>query len=509
MIKLLPLFIATAVLLVFRNFSTAGTLEDSLTFVGMRHHVRQNDPTNQALLSAEALFEAKLFSDAVALLQQHATAKTAAAPAVSKRLPHATIQWRTSTGIDYYHLEDLDTVTMTAEELRDYRRLTETPHALWLRAKASIRYEHEVVENIDPEVYLSQSKGRVATTARFILPGGRVRIEPSVKGEKWFKHDASNDTSFSLFNKQPSDMGGAALRFNFENATTANKKIRFSIPVSIDWEHYRDDKPSYESFIEYRLLPALEIRAEKLPFLLRFSGLVEFENYYRPLSDALDVLRLSCRVEGSKRDKKQSTTISAAWMGDRYTKALSLGATNRYEGTFRGEQEFLNLLITRLKVRGIYEQETYLKGSMDFSRATGTELTACPGLDFLFFGKQFRAGPDFLWEQRIGGKTIDRSVWQGRSAMEPGLRTGWSGNSIDASMRAAYRSELFDTAFKEQLTTEDNRSLRCEAELSVSPRTFLSIDLFADYQYRLYAPYNEDARVSENITISASITARW
>jgi hypothetical protein len=293
----------------------------------------------------------------------------------------------------------------------------------------------------------------------------------------------------------------------FDNPRQDESSFHFNAPVSMDWEHYRGDRPGYESFIEYRLLPSLEIPQGKLPLHLRFSGQAEFEDYYRKVSDSLDVVRLSGRIEASARGDKRSGTMSVAWMGDRYTNDADPAAIDRLEGAFRGEYSIVGPLSARIRMRGIHETENGSDTNGVDYHAAGSELTACPGLETALFGKKLRAGPELLWERRRGGASVARSVWYGRTAIEPGVRAGWSDGSIDASVRAAYRFERFDERFKTLPTTDDNRSLRGGVELSASPVPFLSFDLFADYQYRRYS--DSTARVSENITVSGSVTARW
>jgi hypothetical protein len=506
--NIVTLAVAAVVVLTFRNAPAAESARDSLAYLDIRAQVLQSDPSNQALLSAHALFDAGLFTEAVELLREHAPPPGAAKqPARPEGSPH--VQWRVSTGIDYYHLEDFDTITMTPEELRDYKRLTETPLSLWLRAKVSIRPQTGHVENVDPEAYLSERKGRLETTARFSSPGGAFRFEPSIKTEKWFRPDASDDTTFAPAKPQPSDMGGAAFRMTLENQRQEEALFRFNAPVSVDWEDYRSDRPGYESFVEYRLLPSLEIPRGKLPLHLRFSGQAEFEDYYREESDRLDVVRLSGRVEGNARGDKRNGNISVAWMGDRYTSDSDPAAIDRLEGAFRGECSIAGPLSARVRMRGIHEMENGSDEDEEDYHAAGSELTACPGLETALFGNRLHAGPELLWERRWGGASVARSVWYGRTAVEPGLHAGWSDGIIDASVRAAYRSERFDGRFKTLPTTEDNRSFRGGAEISASPVPFLLLDLFADYQYRVYAPYGNRARVSENITVSGSVTARW
>ncbi len=505
---------ASSVLAVFLFMadSFADPASDSCLYLDIRNRVVGIDPSNQALSSADALFEAGLFTEAVELLREYApiTGEPAKKPEPEQPPEYPSIQWRLSSGTDYYHLEDFDdTVTMTPEELRDYKRLTETPLSVWMRAKASVVLrQNGFPENIGPEIYLSERKGRMETTARFSSPSNLLLVEPSVKFEKWFRADASGESVFAPSERQPSDMAGADIRLTLDNAQGKESFFRLNMPFSVGWEHRRSDRPGYESFVEYRAFPSFEISRGKLPLNLRLSGQAEFEDYYKKESDSLDVIRLSGRLEGNLREDKMIGSIYIAWLTDRYPDNFNPEAIYRIEGALRGEAFPSGPVCGRLRIRGIHETENFREGDGNIYNSSGSELTASAGVEAAFFGGKLHSGPELSFERRWGGESVIGSVWYGRTAFEPGLRIQWNHSMIDAALRAAYRSERFDERFKILPTACDNRSLRLGAETSASFFSFLSFDLFADYQYRLYAPYNRNSRIAENITISANITTR-
>jgi hypothetical protein len=503
--------LATVLLAAGIVVSVAAATADSLAYRSFRERMEQSDPANLALPTADALAEAGLFADALALLRENAASPDTVTPAAAdsvRSLPVAA-RWRVSSGMDYYHLEDFnDTIAMTPEERRDYKRLTETPLSVWLRARATILPAPESFDELTPEVYLSERKGRLETAARFTLPGGTVQIEPSVKGEKWFKTaasaDTSADTSFAPFSKHSSDMGGGSCRIRIDNRSKPDAKFLFALPLTVDGEYYREDRPGYESFVEYRFLPEIELPAGSSPLHCRISGEVQYEDYCRKQSDPLDVVRMSGRIEGSLRHAKGTANATAAWMGDRYVFSKDPGAIDRVEGGFRGRYTLIGPLDARLRLRGIYEKESYGASSeQPAGPLTGTELTVCPGIDLTLAGERLRTGPELIWEHRTAAKTGNHFLWEARNVFEPGVRATWNAGNIDASVRAAYRSENIGSEFESYIA--DNRSFRGGAELSVVPLSCLSADCMIDYQYRVYT----DARISENVTISLNVTVKW
>ena len=478
---------------------------DSTTYTALRNRIAATDPVNQALATADALAEAGLYEDALELLREHAPAPDSL-PRHSGSLntTQKTASWRWSSGIDYYHLEDFDNATMTPEEERDYRRLTETPLSVWSRLSATLTPWRGSQAVVLPELYLSERKSRLETAIRYQTPGGAIGMEPAIKAEKWFRSDASDASHFRPGTAQPSDMLGAALRCTIGNSERKQGPLHFAVPLAVDWEHYREDRPGYESFIEYRCYPNLEIEKGILPLHLRLSAEIQFEDYYRDVSDYLDVVRLAGRLEGMFRGAAGTSTITAAWMGDRYHHDTLLSMINRCEGGANCRYSFGEHLLARLRLRGIYEIESAPRSS-DLS---GGELSALPGIDLQLFDRRLSIGPDMQWERRhaqpVDFGDIFRYVWEARNAFETGLHFGWDGAVMQAAARAAFRYENIDPDFER--FTGDNRSFRGNAEVSVAPLTFLSIDAVIDYQYRYYPV---QSRRSENLSVSLNATARW
>jgi len=477
---------------------------DSLAYDSLRTRVAAIDSTHPALQTADALAGAGLYDDASAILSEHAPADPAESTHGERGSPRTT-QWRISSGVDFYHLEDHDTVGMNAEELRNYQRLTETPLSVWLRAKSTILPQAAFLGELSPEVYVSERKSRLSAVARSSLLSGLLHLEPSVKAEKWYR-DSVQDASFAPFARQSSDMGGAAMMLTATNADkTPGTSFIWTAPVSVDWEHYRSNRWGYESFVEYGVSPSLEIRPEGKSVGTRISARGWYEDFYGSDTDDLDVARFSGLLEGMGRNEKYNAVVSAGWMGDWYTGACgdttaTLEVVSRFESSGRFEYTQSPTLKGQLRLRGIREREKYdSTGRLGFFRR-GSELTIEPGLEFTI-DDHAAITPSLLWDRRWNDMNGDRYLWEAYRAWEPGLRLGWSSEIVDASVRGSFRDEKADDVN----LSGDSRSLRAGADAIVNMGHRVSVNLFADYQFRVY---EKDARMTENISLSASATVR-
>ena len=490
------------------------TNTDSIAYIRLKNHIIRTDPENLALPTTNALAEAGLFTEALSILRENfipADTVTQTAVDSAESQPYS-VKWRISSGIDYYRLEDIDTGVMTQELSRDYNRLTETPLSIWLWAKTSIRPTKSRLDEITPKAYISEKKGRFETVARFILPGNTVRIEPSVKGEKWFKtvvdSETASDVSHAPFSKQDSDMGGGYCRILFNPPSKLDAKLHVTLLFSVDGEYYRNDRAGYESFVEYGFFPEIEMTMETLLSHCRFLGEVQYKDYYRKVSDSLDVIRMSGRFEGIFRKNKTTGILGAGWMGNRYLRTFNHLSIDRIEFDMLGDHSFDVPFQVSLLFKGVYEQESCTQDTGTGKGViSGSELMVASGLDCVLFSKRFRFGPKLLLERRFSSITRN-PVWKARSTVEPEIHVIWSGETIDATLRTAFRSENIDEVF-ESSSTADNRSFRCGIEVLVAPLSFLDANLILDYQYRVYAPFNTDTRVSENITLSMNVTFKW
>jgi hypothetical protein len=481
---------------------------DSSAYVHQKNKITLDDSLLPLIETADALAGQGLYAEAIEMLLELGPLQTAV---VHKK---QTGQWRLSTGADYYRLEDVDTAIMTQEKLQEYRRLTETPFSVWAR----IKYETDTItgflDKVSPDLYISGYKCRFEIPVLMQTAEKRISMEAALKTEKWFQYDASGQGSFEPFEPQQSDMGGGYFRIALASDHLRNTGLNWTIPFFADLEHFRGERPGYESHADFRITPDLEYRFGKaFPLSTRLTGETRFDDYYKNDSASLSAVRIMARLENflSCRDGIYAN-LNAMWTGDHFINTHIPADINRWESSFFLKYKIPEFAEPSITIKGVHENEKY--GSKDSIREyslSGTEMSVRPSAVFQIF----RSGaiePELTWKRRWARpQTIslsDHFLWKAYTAWEPGVRISHSFSSFDISFRAGYMAENVDKIL-EQYNIRDSRSIKAGVDGNLSLSEMLSVNLIADYQYCLYEPYGTAAHQSENISISGSFMFKW
>lgn len=497
------IYFGTLLFLILTN-SNYATNNDSLSYYLLREKIVSRDTTNEVLFTADELAKSGLYKEALELLVEFFE-KPQPQEMQRLNLPPKKVsskkktKLRIATGIDHYHLEDIDTFAMTPEELKDYKRLTETPLSIWQRTTFDILFDSNFINILSPEVYNSQRKSIIAFTSEFSLPY-HIIMRPELKVQKWHLEEGS----FKPIKPLPSDMISGNFQISKEGFYCEN--TRYSLPFTVNIENYRYDSPGYESYIEYRIFPFFDLNIKYLDLQIKFAADFQYENYFRLQSDTLDVIRTLVGLESINNKKKYKSNITLRVSRDYYTKASNLTTIDRVESSIKVENVSLGKNKYGIKLKSLYEKEKYGKRET-ITSIRGLEVTTKPFIEYYLFNKKIIVGSDVYLEKRFSDKTISYFIWEARNSIEPALLFGWDSNYGNILIRFAYRYEDIDNFF--ETFTKDNRSFKGSIELSMSPFSFVSINFLTDYQYRLYANFTSSARVSENLTISFNTSLRF
>ena len=478
---------------------------DSLVYEKLKSKISNLDSSNLALKTADALAKDKLYKEAIEILRENYFITDTTINFEKKEIKKTPV-WFLSSGVDYYRIEDIDTFAMTPEELKEYKKLTQTPISLWLRIKSEANTDLDIIKKIALEHYISEYKSRFETNSIFKGFKDILTLDAIIKAEKWFKEDASISSVFKPFTAQPSDMVGTNLRLTAGNSSIMQKIVEYNIPVSINWEHYRLDRPGYESVIEYSIMPVIIILPTKIPLQARFSAQAQYEDYYSKMSDSLDVLRLLSRAEISSRFSKLKILFSAIYFKDCYTNSYYLENFDRTESFLRLEYYLREYLKTKIQFKGIYQTEIF-SPSLELERfkSKGYNIYIEPAIEAIIKDK-ILLSPQLKCEKRFADIKNDRFIWHGYNAIETELRIGYNLKQIEILVKPLFRLEDVESLFERYILDSRMFSINTETNIYISKK--ISANLFAEYQYRIYYPYNKNSRVTENINISLSLLAK-
>lgn len=490
--------------LAFSLAASEGVPADSSGYMELRKQLSAIGATPAIIETADALAAGGLYQEAIEVLESFL--KTS--PPASSVQDTGTIgpiekKWRIAAGADYYRLEDLDTAVMTREEYQEYQRLTQTPLSFWGRGRCTVDFNRKILRRIEPEMYVSNYRSSFEVPARLNIIDNWIDLEAAIKGGKWFQEDAA-DTQFNPAGSYSSDMGGLSVRIAPENPSDKLHTWSWTTPVGVDWEHYRRDRTGYESFVQFRFNPALEYRRSgAVSFSVRLSVDAQYENYYRPDSDTLDVVRGILQIDNTLRTAAWRLQPRLEWLADRYVNAASPGRVDRWKALLRVEQGSQNLFSPHIAAHALHEREQYYN---EHRTRPGTEVRVTPALR-INAAKAFNFEPELSYKRRWAELDGNYYLWQAFSRFEALLRAALSLEWLDGTFFTGFRGEDVDRDFER--FTDDSRSFLLGADATVSFGSHVSLNTLLDYEYRGYKPYGSRGRLTENLTAAGNVSVTW
>lgn len=484
-------FLKIALYLATLCTAAASDLSESTSDSSHYHELRKQysrEEQNFAIIrTADALAREGFYSEALEVILT-----SAQEPDMNEGIQSATRGlWHLSTGMDYSRLEEIDSAGMTLEERQEFRRLTRMPLAVWARARRNIELGEKA--EVRPEIYISGYKARLEIPFRRQFVKNKYSVQITPEGEKWFNTSAGSQ-DIRPFRADSSDMGGGDLTALCQSTDT-DSDITWSLPFTMDWEHYRIDRSGYESFIEYNTTPFFEYRNNGLPISASLTGELRFRNYYRTWADSLDLIEGMISVHTSFVKNRFSIQAETDYLKSLFINAQALSRTDRMNMSARIDLKVNNNISSQLYARGLFLNEEYEKYNLQ-----GKEMLLRPGVRF--FRGSFFTETELSVQNRWTSETNDCYIWQPGLTWEPTLRGGVSFNTLDLSLFAGYRQEDVEGPFEK--FTPDSKSIKTGINGSFSLFSGWMIFGLIDYQYRIYDAKN---RKSENLTVSLSVAA--
>ncbi|MFP4164965.1 MAG: hypothetical protein ACLFQB_13965 [Chitinispirillaceae bacterium] len=462
-------------------------VSDSSRYCELRREYAHNPQNERIIVTADALAQEGFYNEAAEILT------SGGQPPPEDKL---SCSWHISSGTDYSRQEDIDTAQMTPEEYQEYKRLTRTPLSVWLRGTARIDPHKGFL--LSPQVHLSGYKSRLELPLRLQFSQSRHSALIAPKAEKWSRPDATGNKGFAPFSPYSSDMAGARVEIVTRNKNT--DRFSWSLPGLIDWEHYREDRSGYESFIEYRTSPMLEYRHSDLPFRADLSGDLKYRDHYGTREDTLDYLEGELSADVFYTGKKFSAQNRLYYLQDRFINAQNPSQSDRLRFSIRTE-----VLVDSHFRPGISMQAVRISETHNDFLLTGKEFLFRPTV--LFSWETLSIRPEFLFRKRWAEKAEDIYIWQASQTWESALYSSFSFKTFDLSLFAGY---LWDDVMPSFETyTPDSRGIKTGLNAGFSFLSRWTVYTLVDYQYRIYAPYGIAGRRTENVTLSISLGAQF
>ena len=483
------------------------------------------------------------------------TLATGGTPEVKRENP---IAWRISSSVDYSHLEDLASLDTTSRPERgdSIARLLETP--LIISAKVACRWQpgSRIVRSVDPSLYVSNQKAALDFSAAFD-PLSMLTVDAGVKAEKRVTNRAatggavltggSQNAVFVADREDSLDMVGGRATITFASGPMESA-VRFEAPVTIEGVAYRNGRGGYYSFNDCRASPALSLASTDMRRNASVRLLGEYKDFRGGGSgevtraDSFDIYRAGPELSGELWWKQFSASGTVGLLYEHYmhrgmpfdlrtleaegqAKAkllpwLEAAATIRFDNRNESDKGRLNYFKDTIKIidfMGIHDtiRDTIIRQFDASFGLRGNETGVAPLLRFL-------AGPSWTVELRcpvfvrsysvadtVSGNRLAAPVFilESMNSFEPELALEYSGTSLSCRIAAGYAVE--NVPPRPYYTLSSNRGWKARADGMAQLVRRVSLYAQAEYQYRLYAPYDKTSRTSSNLQASSGISMKW
>lgn len=526
---------------------------DSLAYTERKQRLAADLSEEQQLIveAAEELATEGLFAEAHQMLEGlPAVDSTKAAASTEQKRPDSPgmVLDVSLTPVTYVRRDDIvDTSGMKQEEKDSLRDLLETP-PLSSSARAQLTWKPPVahLRHVRPRVLATSTHGRAGADAHLELFGNALTLEPKINAEKrWSMDGEYQHELLKLVQRGFSDQGSSAsdnLELDFRaTASTprAGRPLGIAFPARVSAKSYREPNNVYDSYRWYRLAPEIRYRTPALTFESALRGRFEYKNY-RHHRDSLSYLLIGPELETALWLPRVPANVNVFVDNRRYPDRWGLPSSLTAESEMGMHVRGLNRLTPHLTVRHIYEQEEHrvehiMFGLFDNDTSTlsytlaGWDLVAEPRAE-LDLSRDLRTDLSLIYGYREGpltrkGANPDTVVgleqplylWEGFHAVEPGISLEYSGRKgrIAASMGYRYenidsmyaRLDRPDTSETAGANVRDSRMFRVSVDASWRIAPGLTLFGYAYYHRRVYAPFNEQAAASSNLTASLSLNA--
>jgi hypothetical protein len=531
---------------------------DSIAYYDTRMQLIANgyDTTDAVLLAADELAAEGLYVEARSLLNDLGKTKTkpdtaapkGSAPAPVLKTARHPPSWKISGAADYTHLEDVTTI-LTPEDEDSLARLREEPFTVSTKAILSLLPSTRFIESMDPSVLLSNQKAVVDCPIRGTATSF-LAYEAIFKAEKRLTNTGSaimggdKKTVFLGGQKDSLDMAEGRLTIIPGVQGDDSREFVWKTPLTAETARYRHGRSGYYTYNYFRTIPELSWNASDMRENASLRLLGEYKDYFGESgatvsrADSFDIWRIGPEFSADIWRSRSSASILLGYCLEQY---LHRGIPSEMR-TFDAEAQARTKLVAGLEalVQAKYEQRNeYDKSEFISSRDTSYRWMGIPVKDTLYDttkaeiqvnGYETEITPTLRWsflpsitiEARCplslrtfsvidslkkGKLQSPLFIIESRKAIEPEIGIDYAGSIASIRAFGAYTAESIPV--RDYYTQVSNRGWKARLDCTGKVRQGAFAYAQLEYHYRLYAPYDENSRVSKNTTAAGGFSVKF
>jgi hypothetical protein len=468
-------------------------------------------------LAAEGFYEeaADLLVDLLVASEEDTLGEPEALPdmTLEDTVPERPVEWRVAAGGDYYYYEDID----SSDTLLQYFAENEAYYVGEVSVGLEWRPDEAPGSLLASALHVSNTAIDGEVVAELENADRTMSLEVALRGEKHVRSEFGDS----------SDNVGIRIAAD-PSSGPSESPVVVSLPLEGEIENYRYSRPGYGDCRSVRLSPTVTLNFPGFGRSLDLGG--DFE---RAVYDSVDRYRDLWRYGPSASTRlwfdyvSLSADLSYVW--ERYPGS---------DGAVFPERQQVLEVSADLSVVPLPWLEARLAGDFTHSvseytygRVVDTVRTYRLPTPAASVTPQIVFSPGVLGSMSVGftyemshapledveGMPMYIDDWY--DAYEPSVGAGLSSEKVFVDGSVSFRMEdvrevgvpLDSAAAAEAYTynfSEDSRSARVSLSASVSITTWLSANLYGDYEYQMFRPFGS-GRSAHNRSLTVSLEATF
>ena len=370
---------------------------------------------------------------------------------------------------------------------------------------------------LNPSVDMSEKEGRAGLRVRSQTPQHLLFLDASLTGKKSLGQEYGDSSD-----------GFAGMALAQISTKPLDKKWTLALPLTIQAEHFREQRPGYVSFQRYGVEPYFEAHNNERSLIARIQAQGDYRDY-QSYDDSLDRLSAGPAVNldfwgesgsfgaqasyllewyprgYSPRQGREIIVETAASFKAAPTVSLSIESGVRHER--ERHQSMVAIIDSVVPWYSLSSDSQAIKDTMAQFTLSGLTIDLKPGIHLLPSEKL-----SFSFDLALSGKKyplllnlsnerelVDpQFLWESLLLVEPSIGLEYLSEKVRFGVWVSYAFE--DIAEKTTYILTDSRSLNLNGSCSWQVTDWLSLSADAGYRYTAYA----DGRIASSPSVMAT-----